>query len=73
VFDLSGNVGEWEDSCTGYENLRDSCRVRGGSYVSFNFNCLRQGDDLQLRCATGEDFGFARRDVAGPGFRCCGR
>jgi hypothetical protein len=73
VFDLSGNVGEWEDSCTGYEGLRDSCRVRGGSYVSFNFNCLRQGEDLQLRCATGEDFGFARRDVAGPGFRCCGR
>lgn len=73
VFDLSGNAGEWEDSCTGYENLRDSCRVRGGNNVYTTFNCLRQGDDLQLRCATGEDFGFARRDMAGPGFRCCGR
>ncbi|MFZ5895028.1 MAG: SUMF1/EgtB/PvdO family nonheme iron enzyme [Myxococcota bacterium] len=73
VYDLSGNAGEWEDSCTGYENLRDSCRVRGGSYQAFAFNCFRPTDDLQMRCATGDDFGFARRDYAGPGFRCCGR
>ncbi|MFZ5893276.1 MAG: SUMF1/EgtB/PvdO family nonheme iron enzyme [Myxococcota bacterium] len=73
VFDLSGNAGEWEDSCTGYENLRDNCRVRGGSYQAFAFNCFRPSDDLQMRCGTGEDFGIARRDYAGPGFRCCGR
>jgi sulfatase modifying factor 1 len=30
VYDLSGNVWEWEDSCNGASDEQDSCRVRGG-------------------------------------------
>jgi len=33
VFDLSGNVSEWEDSCTDTKGLGDQCVYRGGSWV----------------------------------------
>lgn len=32
LFDLSGNVREWEDSCNGTTGASDKCRVRGGSF-----------------------------------------
>ena len=35
VYDLSGNVREWEDSCAGTAGKKDSCRLRGGSYSYF--------------------------------------
>ncbi len=61
VYDLSGNVWEWEDSCNGTFGLSDDCRLRGG-----DFGC---GSDY-LEC--GYDFPDPR-DLAGPGigFRCC--
>jgi formylglycine-generating enzyme required for sulfatase activity len=64
IFDLSGNVWEWEDSCTGDEGMADKCRLRGGSY---NFAAL------QLRCDNGGyeydgERNFSSLDV---GFRCC--
>jgi formylglycine-generating enzyme len=31
VYDLAGNVWEWEDSCDGTAGDRDRCRIRGGS------------------------------------------
>jgi formylglycine-generating enzyme len=65
LFDLSGNVAEWEDACA--DAGRDSgstgvlCRVRGGSFKS-PADAVRC-DALRLQnAATGSD------DV---GFRCC--
>jgi len=63
VFDLSGNVLEWEDSCDGDAGVGDHCRIRGGS-----FNYSGPG----LRCDMGESLEFARADrYVAVGFRCC--
>ena len=63
VFDLSGNVMEWEDACDGDQSAEDSCRLRGGS-----FNNSGTG----LRCDMGENLLFARSAFyVGVGFRCC--
>ncbi len=60
LYDMSGNVGEWEDSCNGPAPVFP-CRVRGGSY-------LEGAEDL--RCDTARE--AKRRDVmADVGFRCC--
>jgi hypothetical protein len=32
VFDMSGNVAEWEDSCAAESGANDACRARGGSF-----------------------------------------
>jgi formylglycine-generating enzyme required for sulfatase activity len=60
LHDLSGNMMEWEDSCTGPAET-DGCRLRGGASNS---------DTLYLRCASSYD---RERDFTSPsvGFRCC--
>ena len=35
VYDLSGNVFEFEDSCNGYQDRNDECRIRGGAFGAF--------------------------------------
>jgi len=62
VYDLSGNVWEWEDSCDGYVGSNDYCRVRGGSFNYF---------ENALKCYYGIIVGG--RDWQGYvfGFRCC--
>jgi formylglycine-generating enzyme required for sulfatase activity len=60
LFDLSGNVGEWEDSCNGTTDA-DSCRIRGGSYQRASAN-LRCDDTYTWQR------GAAFVDV---GIRCC--
>ena len=60
VYDLSGNVGEWEDSCDG-TGRAVSCSVRGGYFGNYS---------LVLSCG----FDYNRtRDFAYNfvGFRCC--
>jgi formylglycine-generating enzyme required for sulfatase activity len=60
LFDMSGNVHEWEDSCEG-SGPDDLCRLRGGA---------PGGAEQVLRC----DMGFynGRNGGNGPvGFRCC--
>lgn len=61
VFDMSGNVREWEDSCVGAAGRGDRCAVRGGSFrdVSASARC----DSITL----------VRRDEQDNalGFRCC--
>lgn len=64
IYDLSGNVAEWEDSCWGYsgdQQAQDICRTRGGAF---------DGDESSLGCGfNGEAF---RMDTSpGIGFRCC--
>jgi formylglycine-generating enzyme len=58
VYDLSGNVWEWEDSCDG-NGQSSSCRHRGGA-----FNVA----GAALRCDYNESM---PRSSTGSGFRCC--
>ena len=62
IYDLSGNVGEWEDSCDFHVGSDDFCRARGGSFGSASAG--------PLRC---DHTNAARRDFVydQQGFRCC--
>jgi formylglycine-generating enzyme required for sulfatase activity len=60
VYDLTGNVYEWEDSCD-EEGLGGFCRLRGGTFY---------GSDVVLRCA-GSDYLVRGLVLNNIGFRCC--
>ena len=64
VYDLSGNVWEWEDSSNGNFGKSDPCQLRGGSFDL--------GGPGSLRCADGGYYSSERgyRHVS-MGFRCC--
>jgi sulfatase modifying factor 1 len=32
IYDMNGNVNEWEDSCTGSSGMSDQCLIRGGAF-----------------------------------------
>lgn len=59
VYDLSGNVGEWDNSCDGETGPDDACAARGGNYL----NALPC--DTPLTPARSATQAFL-------GFRCCG-
>ena len=62
VFDPSGHVAEWDNSCID-DSAESPCRVRGGS-----FQHHAQG----TRCAMGRELEWPRsRKVEAVGFRCC--
>jgi formylglycine-generating enzyme required for sulfatase activity len=67
IYDLSGNVSEWEDSCDAATGRNDSCRVRGGSFRGLD-------PTADLRCGAGGSGSVAARSAVGnwTGFRCCG-
>jgi len=74
VFDMSGNVAEWEDACetssegsgSGGSGTNDTCLVRGGSYAAH--------DKDDLSCEGNDTLAAATRNARHPdvGFRCCG-
>lgn len=67
VYDLSGNVQEWEDSCAPIDYNypeRDKCRVRGGAYHLFkqsetacnydaSWDRFLHDDSIGFRCCSG--------------------
>lgn len=61
AFGMSGNVREWEDSCSGSSVATAPCRTRGGSYNQAEGN---------LKCSS---WLSEPRDKQAPeiGFRCC--
>jgi formylglycine-generating enzyme required for sulfatase activity len=61
IFDMSGNVEEWEDSCSAALGRTDDCQVRGGA-----------SDDLAaaLRCDHNAKFARDYRS-SHKGIRCC--
>ncbi|MBI3204207.1 MAG: SUMF1/EgtB/PvdO family nonheme iron enzyme [Myxococcales bacterium] len=59
VFDLSGNVAEWESSCSGTRVA--TCRIRGGSYKADASGLRCDADRVAPRTAVFADVGF----------RCC--
>lgn len=62
VFDMSGNVAEWVDSCNGSANSYDQCTVMSGDYYS---------NDQDSRCIRTQTRN--RNDIYDDtiGFRCC--
>jgi hypothetical protein len=58
VFDLSGNVWEWEDSCFEYDSRID-CAIRGGSFRDGTLDCSHVGH---------QPFD---QSWGNTGFRCC--
>ena len=67
VFDMSGNVLEWEDSCGppadgGPSPSEDLCRLRGGSIFTGDYNS---------RCDWSEPGDPRNGTYPGVGFRCC--
>ncbi|MCS6898234.1 MAG: SUMF1/EgtB/PvdO family nonheme iron enzyme, partial [Myxococcales bacterium] len=64
IFDMSGNVQEWEDSCTGNDGASDACRVRGGFFSSTQATALS--------CSASNTIVRNVKSSSGIGFRCCG-
>ena len=61
LYDMSGNVAEWEDSCMSSTGSTDPCRVRGGSFR-----------DAASSSACGSNMTRNRADRQDRvGFRCC--
>ena len=58
VVDLSGNVWEWEDSCSG-TGQAVACRIRGGAFFRSDLSCSH--DDGNIRVLISNYIGF----------RCC--
>jgi formylglycine-generating enzyme required for sulfatase activity len=64
LFDLSGNVEEWVNTCNQATGANDDCYARGGNYS--------QDSSSELACST-PSVALQTRDTAEPwfGFRCC--
>lgn len=66
IFDLSGNVMEWEDSCTGTSGENDGCNTRGGWFgqAGTTMSCAFDGGYFR--------YGKNHNGNGSIGFRCCG-
>lgn len=72
VYQMSGNVQEWEDSCDSPNDTDTSCRLRGGSYKANNtkteLSCTTIHTLPRVPGAAGDPATDPLKDV---GFRCC--
>jgi formylglycine-generating enzyme required for sulfatase activity len=66
LFDMSGNVWEFEDSCEANSGSSDICRWRGGTYVRTN----NDATGVFLQCNTNNNNARSETDSSA-GFRCC--
>jgi len=62
VYDLTGNVSEWEDSCDGATGMLDFCSLRGGDTVS---DATMSSCDFRLTTRRRFESSYYI------GFRCC--
>jgi formylglycine-generating enzyme required for sulfatase activity len=62
LYDMSGNVGEWEDVCDANAGTYDDCSIKGGQFDSSTSGLMRC-DSISLSTRVS-----AQADV---GFRCC--
>jgi formylglycine-generating enzyme required for sulfatase activity len=60
IFDMSGNVEEWQDACVEDLGADDLCLARGGSYTGVLPTC-----DMAIGHKRSQD------NALGRGFRCC--
>ncbi len=72
VYDLSGNVEEWEDNCGAYNGIGQFayCLPRGGSFHDYS---VQPGDGENQQCLNCGDNGITPRGAVASfvGFRCC--
>ena len=70
LYDMSGNVSEWEDSCSADTGATDQCLERGGSYLSSN---APVGSSPSLLCNSSAQKPTRARNTRDKeiGFRCC--
>ncbi len=74
VFDLSGNVAEWEDSCNGTTGTTDLCQTRGSRYGHNVGDCISANEQGFGKCSyVNQPDTLVMRQLAGPGFRCCAK
>ncbi len=66
LYDMNGNVAEWQAACTGTAGMADACAARGGSWLSSNSPDPTKAGD----CIAAPTSARARRS-AQIGFRCC--
>jgi len=75
LYDMSGNVAEWEDSCAADASASDQCLVRGGSYLETNQSVVGAPSLLCNSNVHGSAIAATKarstRDKE-IGFRCCG-
>lgn len=64
LFDMSGNVNEWENSCDGQTGASDNCLMRGGAFNNNNAYGY-------LKCAVAGWYSSRSAAYATHGFRCC--
>jgi formylglycine-generating enzyme required for sulfatase activity len=62
IYDMIGNVREWENSCSGTAGAPDDCRRRGGAF--------NETDESYVRCDYAETYTRDFRSATS-GFRCC--